>query len=173
RRAILIAYSPNLLYHLRRNQTSRSRVGFRDSKKVELVFFSFAQSPCGILPCPNLSANDVFQAGHRNMYPQNLMLRAAGEEFLIARVRAELHAQFASGPLSINGVFELLNSKPAYFELALNLWQSFRHDDNIDIYGVNRLNVAVHRQPPDQTPWSDSIQGRDQIRKIGRAAIRD
>jgi hypothetical protein len=85
------------------------------------------------------------------------MLGATREESLITRVRAELHAQLAAGALSINWVFELLDSKPACFELAPNLWQSFRYDDDIGIYGVNRFNIAVHGQTSDQTPWSDSI----------------
>src|SRR5207249_5546303 len=54
---------------------------------------------------------------------------------------------------------------------TLNLRQVCCNHNEIDIHCVNGLNVAIHRQAADQTPWLISVQHGYEVSEIARAPI--
>ena len=86
---------------------------FEDSFYVEEVFVTFRSPSFGIQRSPDLALQDVFDRGNWKVEPQDLTSFGARNEFSVAWIGLNLHAQVGAGREDVEAVWKLLGLKPS------------------------------------------------------------
>ena len=95
--------------------------------------------------------------GHR--HPEHLTQLRASDEVLVTGIGRKLDAQPSRATPGIERMRKLGHAKSRRFEPCAQGRQRVRHDHDVCIERVNRLDMTVHRESADEAPRSRSRAG--------------